>query len=500
MERNSFHYNELVNSLSQSAHGDYDKYKDITYKAAENDPDFLAHFIAWSIAKSEIRDSKVAIPILSLRKIRNNALAENSIAALMTLSPRDLVKAYRFNKKLSAGKEIIVEGKRAYLQEAIQEYLTIQEENRGWWDKTAIQHRASLKELYAVSHTRPSVFAQDILFDKKYPRGSVFAKIAKLNSVSPSEAAGIIINHNIPFQIAMGALGVKKEAFEKNPEFVLALMGGMSGQQLVNNTNFLKSLGVFNSPVLNSEYNKALERAKKDKRTSTLKAGKAIENISKNENDVDQKIAAKLSQLQEVKIEKTGGIEGDWLVMGDISGSMETAIGMSVQLSSLIAKAVKGKVYLSFFNTSPRLYDITGKSLEEIKAMTNTITAGGGTNIGVSIRHIGDRGIVVNGIAIVSDGGEHGIDSNGTSFRGAYLSYIKKMGIEPNIYFFKLTGSPDRLSNQVEMNVFDLRGKEADYYSLPNLIKTMKTKRYGLLDEILDTPLLTLKKVFAAAA
>ena len=169
-------------------------------------------------------------------------------------------------------------------------------------------------------------------------------------------------------------------------------------------------------------------------------------------------------------------------------------------MSSLIAKSVKGKVYLSFFNTSPRLYDITGKSLEEIKEMTGTIRAGGGTNIGVSIRHIGDRGIVVNGIAIVSDGGEHGFDYDGTSFRGAYLPYIKKMGIEPNIYFFKLAGEPDRLSNQVEMNVFDLRGKEADYYSLPNLIKTMKTKRYGLLDDILDTPLLTLKKVFAAAA
>jgi hypothetical protein len=35
-----------------------------------------------------------------------------------------------------------------------------------------------------------------------------------------------------------------------------------------------------------------------------------------------------------------------------------------------------------------------------------------------------------------------------------------------------------------------------DYYSLPNIIPTMKTTRYSLVDEIMGTPLLTLKQVF----
>jgi len=46
----------------------------------------------------------------------------------------------------------------------------------------------------------------------------------------------------------------------------------------------------------------------------------------------------------------------------------------------------------------------------------------------------------------------------------------------------------------LEMQTFDIRGG-TDYYSIPNLAQTMRTKTYGLVDEILATPLLSLSDV-----
>jgi hypothetical protein len=37
---------------------------------------------------------------------------------------------------------------------------------------------------------------------------------------------------------------------------------------------------------------------------------------------------------------------------------------------------------------------------------------------------------------------------------------------------------------------------KSDYYSMPNMIAMMKTTRYSLIDEIMNTELLTFKDVF----
>ena len=47
----------------------------------------------------------------------------------------------------------------------------------------------------------------------------------------------------------------------------------------------------------------------------------------------------------------------------------------------------------------------------------------------------------------------------------------------------------------LSLQEFDCTGV-VDYYSLPNLIATMRTNQYSLADEILATPLLTLKEAY----
>jgi hypothetical protein len=487
--------------LVKSTHGSLNDYVPLVLSAVKHDPEFLAHLIVWNLIKGEIRDSKIALPIINLRGLSKDdaEFAENAVASLATQDPRSLVKAYNFNKELTKTGLHIKGGHRRMLESGIKKYLETREGNVTWWNRTVIQHRNSMKELYAVSHFKPSDHAQAILFEKKYSYKdkdhAIFAKISNLKNMSPKEAAGTIINYKIPFQIALGSLGRKKSEYEKNPEFLLALIEGMSGQQLIASTKFLTSVGVFNSPMLKSEYNKALERAKGDKKVSTLKASKAME-VLKEDSSISSDIMNKLSEIQEAKIsQKT--IEGDWLVLGDCSGSMSRAVELAKEIASYISKSVAGKVYLIFFNTTPRLFDATGKKLEDIKLDTKYVKAAGGTSCGCGIKYLQDKGIIVNGIALVSDGG----DNSNPYFHDAYKAYSKKLDIEPTVYFYRVPGDSDRVSsycknNGIFIELFDMTTKKVDYYSIPNLVSSMKTSRYSLMDEIMDTPLLTFNQVF----
>jgi len=157
---------------------------------------------------------------------------------------------------------------------------------------------------------------------------------------------------------------------------------------------------------------------------------------------------------------------------------------------------VKGDVHLVFFNTVPRYFNVAGKTLPEIEAMTSRIYASGGTSIGCGLELIMDKGITVNGIAICSDGG----DNTHPYFSEAYVKYAKKMGLEPTVYLYHVTGDPNYFGkyckmDKVQFEQFEL-GRDVDYYSLPNLAATMRTSRYMLAEEILETRLLRFVDVF----
>ena len=102
-----------------------------------------------------------------------------------------------------------------------------------------------------------------------------------------------------------------------------------------------------------------------------------------------------------------------------------------------------------------------------------------------------------DGIAIVTDGGEN----TPPYFAQTYQKYCAKIGKDVPVYMYQCLGDEPRLIYSmsqagIPMDVFDLRGKETDYVSLPNLVKTMRTSRYSLQDEILETPLLKLPDAY----
>jgi hypothetical protein len=484
MERSTISRNQLVNQILHIGHGNLATYTTLGLKAGVEEPELFAHLIAWNQVKGEVRDSKIALPVLAIRGTSDAELIENAVAHLVSQDPRSLAKAIEFNKALTKDGYRVVVGAGRVVKESVARYLTIREENPGWWDRTVLQHRKSMKALYALFHTKPSQRAQAVLFDNKKPRGSVFEAVSQLRNMAPKEAAGTILNFKIPYLIAVGAVGGVKD----KPDIIMALIEQTSGSELINNTEMFRRLGVFDNPVLKATFDHAVEKAKKDKRVSTLKAGKAAAASG------DKKVAAKLEAVQAEKLDQLGGIEGDWLVLGDCSGSMEQSVELAKQVSALIAQQVKGAVHLIFFNRDPYGYNVTGRSLDEIKAATRHIRAGGQTCIGCGLELLRVKNILVNGIVICSDGGEN----VRPLFGEVYQKYAQTTGIEPSVYHLWMPGErnvlgPNCSAMNVQVQMFDV--SRMDYYALPNLVKSLRTNRFTLVDEIMNTPLLRLSDV-----
>jgi hypothetical protein len=476
----------LISQLSKSAHGSLKEYVPVGKTGFQQEPEFMSHLTAWDRVRGQIRDSKVALPIIGLSILTDEELVDNALAHIALLGPRELARAYRF------ALEIRLPGKMRQLRRLVESYLHQKEEDKGW-DHLAIQHRGTLQELYALTSTKPAKERTNIVlygrtFEKvkaPLPKGSVFEVVANLKNMAPTEAAGSIMKYRIPFLIAMGALGEKA----KEPDLVLALIGAMSSSELVNNTKMLEKLGIKTNPALRSAFEEGLKKAATSKK-NTLKTTAAVEAVE------DEGLKEKLRGLQKKQIDAAGGPEGNWLILADRSPSMQRAIEFAKHVAASLVQFVKGRVYLVFFDSSPMTVDVTGLSLDQIMKATRHIGTGSATSIGCGLNRMLVEKIDIDGIAIVSDGEEN----TAPHFVDVYKKYAVFAGKDVPVYFYHCDGGRDNLtantnSAGIEMQTFDLRHGQADYYAIPNLVQTMRSNRYSLVDEIMATPLLSLDDV-----
>jgi hypothetical protein len=462
--------NKIVSELTKSPHGNLSAYVPIGKQAASEDPDFLAHLIAWNYYKGQIRDSKVALPVLALtQKGIDYEHKDNALAHIASLGPREFLRAYRFARELQ------VPGRRA-VRDLAAPYIRKIESNPLNFDRVALQHRATMVELYALTHTKPCERAQQILFERKYPADSIFQALKDLPAMSPAEAAGTILERNLPFQQALGALGPKI----KDTNLLLALIKRMTPTQLVTNAKMLERYGAAKDPALKAAMRAGLEKAAKSG-NNVLKTTKAAEAIE------DEQLKEQFREVQNKQLSKFT-IDGNWLILADMSGSMQNSVEVSKQVAAILTASVKGSVYLVFFNSMPYPYDVTGKTLNQIEYLTRHIKSGGGTNIASGLDLALSRGWDIQGIAVISDG-----EDAYAKDRFVKLYNNEKFAQVP-VYFYKVRGGQDTFSDIVPMNIFDLTGG-VDYYSLPNIVKTMRVNRYSLIDEIMETPLKTLDKL-----
>jgi hypothetical protein len=494
-----FTKNKILSELAKSPHGNLQEYMPVGQQAAQLEPEFMAHLISWNMVKGDVRDSKVALPVVSLTVPQFTAVPEfieNSLAHFAALGPRELVRAYRFALAVRP------KGFVNRLGNIIETYLRNLEADRGRWDRTALQHRRPLRSLYTLAHVKAgSDYVSRVLHHGKnrdkneasrpgLPAGSIFEVVAGLKQMSSADAASAIITSRIPFLIAMGALEEKA----KDTDLLHALITQMSPSELVTNTKLLERCGVKTNPALRGAFEEGLKRASKST-ANMLKTTRAAEVVE------DEGLKEKLVSLQERQIEKLGGIDGDWLVLGDSSPSMSQCIEVARTMAATLAKFVKGKVSLIFFDSSPRYFDVTGKDYGQILADTRHVLIGGGTSIGCGVQYAMDKKLPVDGIAVVSDGQEN----TPPFFVDRYQSLCKMLDKEPPVYFYRFQGSVRALHDRdlaltmrnagIEMQEFDMRSQTADMYSLPNIVQTMRVSRYSLIDEVLGSRLLTLDDV-----
>lgn len=475
---------QVISELTRSPHGKLEEYVPVGRQAALEDPDFFGHLLSWNRDKGQVRDAKTALPVIALTSpaLRtDDELRENALAHIVSLDPRNMVRAVRFAR----GQPVVT--KRG-IRSATERYLRHLEAHPQRFERVALRHRASLRELYALQHIKPGVEAQKVLFEGT--KAGVWGVLASLKDASPTEIAGAIQKHKLPFLNVRGALGAKA----KDPEVVQALMGAMTATELVTNTKALQALGLDKDPGLRATFEAGLGKVAGSS-ANVLKTTRAAEAIG-------GKTAEKLRGAQEKQLDAIG-MDGDWLVLADKSASMTEAIEVARVVAATLARAGKGRVHVVFFDTSTRYLDATGMDYDKILAETKRVTAGGGTSIGVGASYAAKAKLAVDGIAIVSDGAEN----SPPLFTRAYAELCEAVGKRVPCYLYWMrchspntfNNNPDALAMNckaadVELDVFDLRNG-TDYYALPNLIATMRSNRYSLIDEILASPLLRLGDV-----
>lgn len=212
----------------------------------------------------------------------------------------------------------------------------------------------------------------------------------------------------------------------------------------------------------------------------------------------DEGLKEKLRSLQAKQIKAAGGPEGNWLILADRSPSMQHAIELAKEVAGSITSFVKGRVWLVFFDIQPMTVDVTGLSLDQIKKATEHIKTGNGTSIGCGLDRMLREKAEIDGIALISDGGEN----SAPYFPDVYKKYCEFIGKDVPVYFYNCVGDRDNLSERMnrdghQMQAFDLRTGKVDYYAIPNMVQTMRSNPYSLVDEILAVPLLDLSDAYS---
>jgi hypothetical protein len=483
--------NQVIAELTRSPHKDLAEFTPVATRAAVEDPDFYAHLVAWNEQKGSVRDAKVALPVLAMGADPTVALlahpnaaayAQNALAHVAKQGPRELLRAIRFAHDSG------MVGRRQRLRRLVRRWLRDAEASPSGWERLALTHRGSLRKLYAWAHVRPAEFAWPVMRRETEP-GTVFDRVAQLRTVDAHVAADYIMRDKIPLLVAKGALGARA----KEPAFVRALVARMTPAEVATNLTWLER-ACGDDAALKAEVAAAMRRKQHGGARApqaALKAGHKAKEVQ------DETLRAAANDMQEKALTALGGVDGDWLVVADKSGSMTDAISMARRVAGTLAKSVRGTVNLVFVDRTPRRFDVTGKTLAEIEQLTVGIMAGGGTDLGAALAYARLNKLPCDGVALVSDG-EDGVGSFAAEFKRLSVALDK----EPTLYYYDCPGGHSNIEHQcrtekVSVEVVPLRGKSVDDYALPNLVQTMRTNQFSLLDEVLATPLLTLDGVLA---
>jgi hypothetical protein len=361
---------------------------------------------------------------------------------------------------------------------AVKRYLQEREQSPAHFDRAALRARKALKHLYASLHIRPNERADAVLFKNEPPVDSLAFMLKLLaKSQNAAEQARLIVEHKIPFVIAVGAIK------QMTPTVFVALINSMSSQEVINNLNSLKARGAFEHKEVKSLIDEKLAQAATSTRVSAFKAMKAAEVVS-----LDQETVTRLENVANEQVKKRGTIKKPTAVFVDKSGSMTTAIEVGKQIAALLSGVTESDLYVYAFDTIAYPITASGRELSDWEKSFQHIFPNGGTSIGAPLETMRLKKQIVEQIIIITDENEN----DGLSFNTIYPRYCEQMKVMPNVIIVKVGQHSTYLESHLKAlsapyETFTFSG---DYYSLPNLVPLLsRPSRLELLMEILETPL-----------
>jgi hypothetical protein len=477
----------ILNTLLTTPHRKLEQVFPLHSEMIKQDPLFYSRLAAWYSDTGEVRDHKEMF-IINLCLSDFDGHRDTGLALLREMPPYqvqrvvDFVHGKKITKTVKGQKTVEDFGIKKNIPNSMKtevtRYLKEREADTDWFDSTAIIAKKSLKRLYALLHIKPSERAQKVLFDEMPPEGSkLFAAKELAKAGSPADQAKVIMEHKIPYRIASTIVTAM------TPTVLMALIEVMSDQEIINSVGSLKKRGAFDNPEIKDLINKKLDKAKKGKRVSSLKATEAIKAAG-----VSQDVQDKLADIADTQLKSKGRIARPTALLIDKSGSMNISIELGKRIASMISAVSNQALYVYAFDTMAYPITSTGTDLASWEKALSGIRANGGTSCGVALEYMIRSKQMVEQIILVTDEGE----TTAPSFVNALKKYKEVTKADPTIAIVKTPGASatieaDATRNGITIDAWQFSG---DYYSLPNLIPFLtKPSKLDLLMEIMQTPL-----------
>jgi hypothetical protein len=461
---------DILNSLLTTPHRQLDQVAQLHKSMVERDPIFYGHLAVWYQRNGDVRDHKEVF----IGNLLASDLSEHRDAGfvlLQELPPYQVARVVDFMKR-ARGK--LPRSTRT----AVVHYLRRREADPAFFDRSALRARKAMKHLYATLHIKPSERADSVLFKDAPPQGSLALMLKELAKAdSAAEQARLIVEHKIPYTIAVGAIR------QMTPSVLVALINSMSPQEVINNLKSLKSRGAMEHKEVKALINEKLDEARGDARVSAFKA-----QVAANAAELDAETVARLEQVTDEQVRKRGRITRPTALFVDRSGSMENAIEVGKRITAMISGIADAELVVYAFDTMPYPIEAKGRELSDWERAFKHIKAGGGTSIGCALEAMRLKKRVVEQIILVTDEEEN----TAPYFAEVYDAYRRELQVAPSILIVKIGQSSQWIEvkakeKQAQVDTFTFTG---DYYSLPNLIPMLtRPSRLELLMEIMETPL-----------
>ncbi|MEZ4884507.1 MAG: hypothetical protein R3E32_07245 [Chitinophagales bacterium] len=461
---------DMLNSLLTTPHRDLGKVAELHSDMLELDPLFYGHLAVWYQYNGDVRDHKEVF-IANLLTSDESVFRDAGFALLQELPPYQVARVVDFMKKFN---NKVPRSART----AVKYYLRKREGKDQFFDKTVVRGRKAMKQLYAGLHIKPSKRADAILFKNDPPKGSLPYMVKQLaKAQSATEQAQMIVEYNIPYTVAVGTVN------KLTPTVLVALIGVMSPQEVINNLKSLKTRGAMEHPEVKALIDSKLEEAAKSNRVSAFKA-----RVASDATKMDAETTEKLENITNEQIKRKGKILKSTALFVDKSGSMESAIEIGKRLAAMISGISESDLHVYAFDSMPYEVKARGEELTDWEKAFRLIRAGGSTSIGAPLEALRVKKIRVEQIIIVTDEGENAAPY----FTKTYEKYMQELKTDANVILVKVGHASGYIEKQMKakqlpVDTFTFGG---DYYSLPNLIPFLnRPSRLELLMEILEMEL-----------